>query len=62
MSDRIELQQEIAAMVVEAAVADYLTTDENGDDRYSDEAQELFNISYDMAEEMLERFKIVPNR
>ena len=49
-------------MVVEAAVADYLITDENGDDRYTDEAQELFNISYDIAEEMLNRFKIVPNK
>ena len=62
MCDFQEMQQEIAAMVVEAAVADYLITDENGDDRYTEEAQELFNISYDMAEEMLDRFKIVPNR
>ena len=57
---RIELQAEIAAMVVEASVPHVWNTDENGNDSYTPEAQELFNIHYDMAEEMLDRFGFIP--
>lgn len=57
---KLELQAEIAAMVVEASVPHVWETDANGDDSYTPEAQAVFNFYYDMAANLLDRFGCFP--
>lgn len=53
----VELYSEIAGAIVEYSALDpTMTTDENGDERYTEEAQEKFNHCSDMVEEILENY------
>ena len=55
----VELYSEIAGAIVEYSALDpTMTTDENGDERYTEEAQEKFNDCAEMVEEILEGFFI----
>tara|TARA_Y100000996_G_scaffold337119_1_gene273813 strand:- start:76 stop:282 length:207 start_codon:yes stop_codon:yes gene_type:complete len=53
----VELYSEIAGAIVEYSALDpTMTTDENGDERYTEEAQEKFNDCAEMVEEILENY------
>jgi len=53
----VELYSEIAGAIVEYSALDpTMTTDENGDKRYTEEAQEKFNDCAEMVEEILENY------
>lgn len=53
----VELYSEIAGAIVEYSALDpTTTTDENGDERYTEEAQEKFNDCAEMVEGILENY------
>ena len=55
----VELYSEIAAAIVNYSALDSVTTvKDNGDECYTDEAQEKFNDCAELAEGMLEDFFI----